>query len=86
MRSMIFCALFFFTSVGRAQGVHAVDFANRVWTHTCVGRVRTQRGVSSDWQPAGDDRAFRVDAPSSETSTAMAATRRWSARTAPPAT
>ncbi len=63
MRSTIFCALFFFTSVGRAQGVHAVDFANRVWTHTCVGRVRTHRGVSSDWQPGGDDRAFRVDAP-----------------------
>ncbi len=48
MRSTIFCALFFFASVGQAQDIRAIDFRNRVWTDTSLGSVRTRHGSYSE--------------------------------------
>lgn len=56
-----FFALFLFTSAGWAQGLRAVDFANRVWPNTCLGPTRTHQGASRAGRPGAG--SFRVDAP-----------------------
>ncbi len=63
MRPTLFFALFLSTSLGWAQGVRSVDFANRVWPHTCAGPIRTRRGASRERVPGLGVEHFRVDAP-----------------------